>query len=172
VAAVFKRIGGNRLRFRLSLEEVSLLHDLPEQLQALLSEDGASQTGAGEGADPVVRRLFPPAYLEAADAEQDAEYHRLMRDDLLRAKLDQVDLVSQTLTRGIVSARRWTVDLSEEEAAAWLGVLNDVRLALGVRLGITEDFDVPGDLPGQPPELQLLAYLGWLEEHLIEALTA
>jgi len=168
--AVFKRVGGNRLRFRLSLEEVSLLHGLPEQLQALLDDEGASRTG--EGADPVVRRLFPPAYLDPADAEQDAEFHRLMRDDLLRAKLDQVDLVSQTLARGSVTSRRWTVELNEEEAAAWLGVLNDVRLALGVKLGITEDFDTPVDLPGQPPELQLLAYLGWLEEHLVEALSA
>jgi len=168
--AIFKRIGGNRLRFRLSLEEVSLLHDLPEQLRELLGDERASQTG--EGADPVTRRLFPPAYLEPADAEQDAEFHRLMRDDLLRTKLDQLELVSKTLARGNVSSRRWTVELSEEEAAAWLGVLNDVRLALGVRLGITEDFDVPVDLPGQPPELQLLAYLGWLQEHLVEALSA
>jgi hypothetical protein len=170
MAAVFKRIGGNRLRFRLSLEEVALLQDLPEQLRALLNDQGDGP--AGEGADPVARRLFPPAYLDPADAEQDAEFQRLMHDDLLRSKLDQLDLVSQTLARGSVTSRRWTVELSEEEAAAWLGVLNDVRLALGVRLDITEDFDAPVDLPGQPPELQLLAYLGWLEEHLVEALSA
>ena len=169
MAAIFKRIGGNRLRVRLSLEEAALLHGLPEQLQQLLEDEGGR---TGEDADPVVRRLFPPAYLKPEDAERDAEFQRLMRDDLLRAKLDQLELVSRTLARGTVTSRRWSVELSEEEAAAWLGVLNDVRLALGVRLNITEDFDVPPDLPGQPPEMQLLAYLGWLEEHLVEALSA
>ena len=33
------------------------------------------------------------------------------------------------------------MDLTGEEATAWLAVLNDLCLALGVRLEITEDFD-------------------------------
>ena len=64
-----------------------------------------------------------------------------------------------------------TVELTEEEAAAWLGVLNDLRLALGVRLDITEDFD--GDVDAadpRAPALRLLSYLGWLEEQLLDAL--
>jgi hypothetical protein len=125
------------------------------------------------GDDPVNRRLFPPAYLEPEDAERDAEYRRLMHDELVQAKLANVELVAGTLAKGSPSARRWTVDLTEEEATAWLGVLNDLRLALGVRLEITEDFDGQvDDTDPRAPAMHLLAYLGWLEEHLLEALAA
>jgi hypothetical protein len=123
--------------------------------------------------DPVLERLFPSAYLEPEDVERDAEYHRLMRNDLLESKLANLDVITKTLDRGTVSLRRWTVDLTEEEAGAWLGALNDLRLALGVRLGITEDFD--GDVdPSDPqaPALHVLSYLGWLEENLLVALTS
>jgi hypothetical protein len=72
-----------------------------------------------------------------------------------------------------MSLRRWSVDITEDEAGAWLGALNDLRLALGVRLGITEDFE--GDIdPSDPraPALHILSYLGWLEENLVEALSS
>jgi Domain of unknown function (DUF2017) len=127
----------------------------------------------GRQADPVLGRLFPRAYLEADDAERDAEYQRLVRDDLLEAKLANLDVVTSTLDRGTVSLRRWTVELTEDEAGSWLGALNDLRLALGVRLGITEDFD--GDIdPSDPraPALHVLSYLGWLEENLVDALSS
>jgi hypothetical protein len=65
------------------------------------------------------------------------------------------------------------VDLTVEEATAWLGVLNDLRLALGVRLEITEDFDGQvDDADPRAPAMHLLSYLGWLEEHLLEALSS
>jgi hypothetical protein len=123
-------------------------------------------------ADPVLERLFPRAYLEPEDVERDAEYHRLVREDLLEAKLANLDVVTSTLDRGTLSLRRWTIELSEDEAGAWLGALNDLRLALGVRLGITEDFE--GDIdPSDPqaPALNVLSYLGWLEENLVDALS-
>ena len=128
---------------------------------------------AGAAADPVLERLFPPAYRNPEDAERDAEYQRLMRDDLLEAKLANLDVVTSTLDRGTASLRRWTVELTEDEAGSWLGALNDLRLALGARLGITEDFD--GDVdPSDPqaPALNVLSYLGWLEENLVDALSS
>ena len=164
MAATFKRVGRDRVRVRLGRDEVAVLRDLPGQLRAVLAEAGD---------DPVNRRLFPPAYLEPDDAERDAEYRRLMHDDLVQAKLANVEVVTDTLARGSPSSRRWTVDLTEEEATAWLGVLNDLRLALGVRLEITEDFDGQvDDADPRAPAMHLLAYLGWLEEHLLEALSS
>ncbi len=137
------------------------------------SADAADAGRGGAGADPVLERLFPQAYLEPEDVERDAEYRRLVREDLLEAKLANLDVVTSTLDRGTVSMRRWTIDLTEDEATAWLGALNDLRLALGVRLGITEDFD--GDIdPSDPraPALNVLSYLGWLEENLVDALSS
>jgi Domain of unknown function (DUF2017) len=162
LAGSFKRIGGDRVRVRLGHDEVAVLRGLPDQLRTVLTQ--------GED-EPVNQRLFPPAYLDVADVEHDTEYRRLMHDDLVKEKLANLDLVTSTLARGSSSVRRWTVELTAEEAAAWLGVLNDLRLALGVRLDITEDFDGEvDDTDPRAPGLRLLSYLGWLEEQLLDAL--
>jgi hypothetical protein len=163
VASAFKRVGKDRYRVRLSAEEVAVLRGLPDQLRSVL---GASEP------DPVTERLFPPAYRDPEDGERQQEYRHLVHDDLLAAKVANLDLVAGTLERGELRQRRWTVDLTEEEALAWLGVLNDLRLALGVRLDVTEDFD--GVVAPDDPEAagkHLLSYLGWLEEHLVDALS-
>jgi hypothetical protein len=162
LAGSFKRVAGDRVRVRLGHDEVAILKGLPDQLRSVLAEGGD---------EPVNQRLFPPAYLDVADVEHDAEYHRLMHDDLVKEKLANLDLVTATLARGASSVRRWTVELTGEEAAAWLAVINDLRLALGVRLDITEDYD--GDVDAtdpQAPAFGLLSYLGWLEEQLLDAL--
>jgi len=162
LAGSFKRIGNGRVRVRLAHDEVAVLRGLPDQLRSVLGEGGD---------EPVNQRLFPPAYLDVADIEHDTEYHRLMRDDLVKEKLTNLDLVTDTLARGSTSVRRWTIELTDEEATAWLGVLNDLRLALGVRLDITEDFDGDvDDADPRAPALRLLSYLGWLEEQLLDAL--
>ena len=162
MAASFKRVGADRVRVRLAQDEVTILRGLPDQLRSVLAEGGD---------EPVNQRLFPPAYLDVADIEHDAEFHRLMHDDLVTEKLANLDLVTDTLARGSTSVRRWTVELTDEEATAWLGVLNDLRLALGVRLDITEDFDGDvDDTDPRAPALRLLSYLGWLEEQLLDAL--
>jgi hypothetical protein len=162
LAASFKRVGNDRVRVRLAQDEVAILRGLPDQLRSVLAEGGD---------EPVNQRLFPPAYLDVADIEHDTEFHRLMHDDLVTEKLANLDLVTDTLARGSTSVRRWTIELTDEEATAWLGVLNDLRLALGVRLDITEDFDGDvDDTDPRAPALRLLSYLGWLEEQLLVAL--
>lgn len=164
MAGSFKRVGDDRVRVRLGHDEVAVLRGLPDQLRSVLADGGD---------EPVNQRLFPPAYLDVADVERDTEYHRLMHDDLVKEKLDNLDLVTESLARGSTSVRRWTVELTAGEAAAWLGVLNDLRLALGVRLDITEDFDGDvDDTDPRAPALRLLSYLGWLEEQLLDAMRA
>jgi hypothetical protein len=162
MARPFKRVGRGGVRLTLSAEELGLLRTLPEQLRSVL-EDG--------DADPANDRLFPPAYDDLADAEAAAEYRRLMHEELLATKLAALDTVGATLERGASRGGRWSVELTEEESLAWLGVLNDVRLTLGVRLDVTDDLEGDFD-PADPraPGFRLLYYLGWLEEHLLAEL--
>lgn len=63
------------------------------------------------------------------------------------------------------------IALTEEQAMAWLTALNDVRLALGAMLGITED--TPDQLPADHPHAAHLDVYHWLtviQELLVEAL--
>ncbi len=138
--------------YRLHLPDVErdVLRSLPRQLRALLDTD-----------DPALERLFPPPYPD--EPERNAEYASLVRDELLGKRLNALEVMEST-----IDADR----LDEEELTAWLGALNDLRLVLGTRLGITEesyDQEVPDDHP-DAAQHALYAYLGWLEEQVVEAL--
>ena len=144
-----KRHRDGTFELRLPEEERRALRSLPDQLRALLASD-----------DPSIERLFPPAYLD--DEEREAEYRRLMRDDILERKREALDVVERTVDRP---------RLTEDELVAWLGALNDLRLVLGTQLDVSDDpsFDVPEDDPGAPA-FAVYSYLGWLQEHVVAAL--
>lgn len=147
-----KRKRDGTFKLELSPDERAILADVPTFLRELLT---------AEEEDASTVRLFPPAYRN--DDERDADYQRLVRDDLVASRLAAVDLMEQT----IASER-----LSEEELAGWLSALNATRLVLGTRLGVTEDWYEDG-LPDDDPRagaFALYGYLGWLEEQAVEAL--
>ncbi len=147
-----ERTGGGDFLLRLPEEERDVLRALPGQLRALLDTD-----------DPSLARLFPPAYPD--DPEADAAYERLVRNELLAGRLEALRVLEAT-----VDSER----LDEAELTAWLGALNDLRLVLGTRLGVTEETYLVPVSPGNPraPELALFGYLSWLQEQAVEALAA
>jgi hypothetical protein len=149
---VFERGDGGAVELRLSRDERSLLAGLLAELRALL--DGAP-------GDPSLRRLFPPAYDEEDD---ERGYRELMGDELLDGRLAALELVAETLDRDRLSA---------EEADTWLRALNDLRLVLGTRLDVQEDTfatELRSDDP-RAPALAVYAYLSWIQEQLVEALS-
>src|SRR5919106_4525124 len=85
---------------------------------------------------PHARRLFPPAYTD--DDEAQAEFARLMTDELTDGKRKALASVTGTLDRGALKRGGWRVTLTADEAEDWLAVLNDARLTLGTRLDVTE----------------------------------
>ena len=144
------RKGGYRLR--LPVEERELLRTLPAQLREVLRD----------GDDPALRRLFPPAY--ADDAEAADEFRRLMQDELLEGKLAALRVVEETAD---------AEHLSGEELEGWLGALESLRLYLGTQLDVREEtYDLALD-PNDPstPALALYGYLSWLQEQAVEALS-
>ena len=82
--------------------------------------------------------------------------------------------VEGTLAGATVRKGRFELTLREEQALAWLAVVNDARLALGIRLDVTEDLDLSGLDPDDPDTAPYAVYwwLGMLEERLLEVLSA
>ena len=144
------RTGGYRLR--LPAEERELLRSLPDQLRDVMRTD-----------DPGLRRLFPPAYAE--DEEADDEYRRLMRNELLEGKLAALRVVEETADAD---------HLTSEELEAWLGAIESLRLYLGTVLDVSEDPTANALRPNDPdaPAMALYGYLSWLQEQAVEALSA
>jgi hypothetical protein len=114
-----------RLRLHLGPAEATLLGSLFDELEAVLAGELAAD-------DPVLRRLYPSAYPD--DDEADAEYRSLTEQGLRDARLERLAACRAELAAGP------DVELADPDAARrWIQVLNDLRLALGTRLGVSED---------------------------------
>jgi hypothetical protein len=133
----------------LDRSERAVLRGLARELRELVEEE-----------DPTVGRLFPPAHPD--DPEANADYERLAHDGLVSGRLAALTRLDAT-----VDAER----LAPEDVEAWCGVLNDLRLVLGERLGVTEDL-YEDDLDPRDPELALYGWLTWLQGEVVEALSA
>jgi hypothetical protein len=133
--------------------------NLPEALRQLLPVVAQELDGLLDTEDPSLRRLFPTAY--AQDPERDAEYQVLARDQLVDRR------------RAAIAAFVATADADEvsgEELAAWMRVINDLRLVLGTRLDVSEDEpDIDPTDPGAGA-MELYRLLGYILEEIVEAL--
>ncbi len=121
--------------------------------------------------DPAVQRLFPAAYREDDDAS--ADFRRFTERSLREGKLHRAEVVLGGLAR--LGAGEGRLSLTAEEAQAWLGTLNDLRLVLASRLGVDDDEGQWRERVASIPESQHLAmlydWLTWLQDSLLEALT-
>lgn len=143
----------------LDLDEARLLRELVKEMRMLLEADIPR-------ADPVIGRLFPDAYEDAEDA---AKFRDMVDDDLRAAKREALSTVSATLGRHGPLDRR----LDRGEASSWLTLLTDMRLAIGTRLGVTEE-KMERELEPTHPDaaaMMVLHWLGWTQESMLAALT-
>ena len=85
--------------------------------------------------DEVLRRLLPDAYPEDPDAA--SEFRRFTERGLRERKAAAARAVLASLAP--VEGQGGRVQLDAEGARTWLSALNDVRLALGTRLGVRDD---------------------------------
>jgi hypothetical protein len=148
---------GGRLRLRLEPVEVELLTMLFDELEGVLD-------GAVAADEQVLRRLNPAAYRDDPQAEDD--YRALTGTSLRNDRRDRMATCRAEL------AAAGDVDLGEPDAAQrWIQVLNDLRLALGTRLGITED-DEQGMDPAAPdaPSREVYYWLTAVQDSVVRAL--
>ena len=134
----------------------------------------------------MLRRLFPDAYGDpdgtpgAKEAEEQkahsAEFRRYTENDLRAGKRDNALAVIRSLDALSPAGEGGAVlELSPDDSRKWLGALNDLRLAIGARLEISDedDSDLLFHLPDQDPRKPMvMAYLwlGGLQETLVTTL--
>lgn len=157
----FRRVG-ERVRMRLAHPEFELLRQLHDGLEATLADPDHD--------DPVIDRLFPVAVSgDDAAAEGDA-VRRMLRDELLAARREGLRALAEILERMEEHRGGRRTDLRDDEPHVVMGVLNDLRLAIGVRIGI-ERLDRRAELD-EPTRTRLAIadHLGWLQEQLIQVI--
>jgi hypothetical protein len=149
---------GDAIRMHLEPIEVELLRSTRDGLLAALE--------GGDPTDPIVQRLFPAAVV--GDDEADDELRRLLHDDLLTARLEGLEALVALLDRGQPHRGGIRVELTDDEPLLVLGVLNDLRLAIGARLGI-EDLDRATIAEDDPMayRLAVMDHLAGLQEQLL-----
>ena len=165
----WKRSGrGSRSRLVATLDgqETAVLRGLVGEVVRMLEtrtaehprDELAELTGLATGpstkpGDPVLARLLPEFTTE--DAALSGALRSLHEPSLIAAKNDAAAVVLSTLPPA-----GGRVELSAPEADAWLTALNDVRLALGTALDVSED--MPDELPPDDPRAGHLGVYHWL----------
>lgn len=175
----FKRHGSHSYVAQFDVSEKEVLLNLIEQLIELLAEridhghedPLAAMVGITSHdslpEDEVLRRLLPNAY---SDEVQSSEFRRYTESTVRGKK--QAHAMSMRMH--LKSSDDGIVDLDHDNANAWLGALNDIRLALGVRLKVDQNSSEQLELlqPDDPMRgvYAVYTWLGWLQESLLEAL--
>ncbi|MDL2079634.1 DUF2017 domain-containing protein [Streptomyces sp. GXMU-J15] len=196
----FEPLPGGGAAVALDDVEISIIRSLAVQLLELIGPGPGAETsddplaelftdGPSEPpADPVLRRLFPDAYSdpegtpgpEQAEEQRaySAEFRRYTENDLRAGKRENALAVIRTLD-GLSAESAGdggaVLKLDPDESRQWLGALNDLRLAIGSRLDITDEDDtellyrLPDEDPRKPMVMAYL-WLGGLQETLVSTL--
>jgi len=117
--------------------------------------------------DPIRARLFPAGYRD--DEQAASDFRRFTEDELRAGKAANADALLRSLPEG-----GGAIVLDEDGCAAWLGALNDARLALGTALEVDENtsYELATLEANEPRARRLVVYiwLGELQDSLLEAL--
>lgn len=175
----FHRHGNNAYVANFSPSESEVLVNLVEQIIELLGERKDHYSGDSLAAmvgitshdsppdDEVLLRLLPNAYADQVDA---SEFRRYTESTLRDKKLTH----AMSVRIGLKSSPDGCIEVDHEGANAWLGAMNDIRLALGVRLKVEENSyeDLEILAPDDPMRgvYAVYSWLGWLQASLISAL--
>jgi hypothetical protein len=140
---------------KLDAQERDLMRQLLDEMRTLLEVDLPR-------ADDVTRRLFPDAFEDPGEA---AKFRELVGDELRADKLAAVEAVDGQLAEDGAGE----VSLEPPKVHGLLSLLTDMRLAIGTRLGVTEE-TMQNELdPSDPqaPALSVLHWLGWMQESVL-----
>jgi hypothetical protein len=178
------------LSVALSNDELHILINLVEQLLELLgernfthhyqSDDPFAQLMAAsignlesrieQPEDPVLRRLLPDAYV---DPESAAEFRKYTESSLRLVKQTHLMYLREQLVFP-VDHELPKADIAVTDPTQWLIAINDLRLALAVRLDIKTDsfaeYEKMKNSDRQKPLFAVYFWLGSIQESLISHL--
>jgi hypothetical protein len=178
------------LSVALSNDELHILINLVEQLLELLGERnfthhyqsndpfaqlmaatlGNIQSPIEQPDDPVLRRLLPNGY---ADPESAAEFRKYTEGSLRTLKQKHLLYLREQLVFP-VDHELPKADISITDPTQWLIAINDLRIALAVRLEIDEDgykkYELMSDSDPQKHLHAVYYWLGGIQENLISHL--
>jgi len=143
---------------------LELLHDPAEeehvdQLAQLVGLDGPTVISD----DPVLARLFPDAYPD--DEANSADFRRYTQPDLQRQKLANAHIVRDDLA--IFPGEH---PVKPENLNAWLLTINDLRLALGTRIGLDNETEMQLSDESLTPIFGIYDWLTGLQGTLIDVI--
>lgn len=166
-----------RITSRLDAHESELIASLVSSMTELLDErtstapddELAAMTGIAVGhssapQDATLGRLLPDFHRPdqdkhlAADAvtgDLNGALRSVHEPHIIEAKSQALRTVSETLPQG-----GGDISLTRAQAEEWMTAINDVRLALGAMLGVTET--TPDHLPPDDPQAAHLDVYHWL----------
>ena len=175
----FTRHGEELFVAQFSDSEKEVLINLSQQIIELLAErvDNSDQdplaamvgitTHDSPPDDEVLLRLLPNAYADGVDASEFRRY----TESVLRSKKQAHAMSIRTM---LMSSEDGSIELNHDLANAWLGGINDIRLALGVRLNVEKNTHEELELlaPDDPMRgvYGVYSWLGWLQGNLLQAL--
>ena len=142
----------------LFVEEASIFKDIALDLRAIIETPAL-------GDDPVRERLFPRAYLDPTEETAEMTWAAFAHPELLESRVNTLVTMVDSLDRlepapaDRDAGQLHMVLLAPEETEAWLKGLNDLRLALGTRLGIEEE---DHRVDPEDPHAQLREIYNWL----------
>jgi hypothetical protein len=136
-----------------------------DTLTALIT-DLADALGPGVLAldDPVSQRLFPDGYRDAEDA---AAFRDLTETALRDERLERTAQCLAELAAPTPHRRYSELHLDRDAVERWIKVLNDLRLALGTRIGISEDDATGRGDFGQAAGYAIYDYLTGVQDTLV-----
>jgi hypothetical protein len=169
---------GPRFVSALDPHEVTLLANMANSMREMLQERQAGApsdpleqlTGIRTGnpeppQDGTMRRLLPDFVRDrpADDDSSNSALRSLHEPQIIDAKVTAAQRLVETLPAG-----GGRLELTEDDANAWIAAINDIRLSLGTILGVGPD--LPERLPNGHPmaaHLNVYQWLTVLQEYLV-----
>jgi len=134
---------------------------LDANARVVLANLAAQLPEAIESRDPMVQRLFPPAYTSDDQTADEVAYRELVDSALVNHHTRSLETLVATAD---------AESLSEEEFGAWMDAVGSLRLVLGTRLDVHEDMEPPDPQDPTAAEHALFVFLGELQYLMVEIL--